>query len=515
MKKYLLSIKLHIISSLILYTLEVIITSVILLIPGFLIDHYTQGKMYIVDLVLLYIVIFSLYLVVCYFSNRVADYRRIKFEKQIKADFFEAVINKKYLAFSKYDVGEYLSMQANDITEMCQNYLSPLLAVIRSFIMIIVFGISLIVFVDFSIALFIILFSVVVVLIPNITGNNLAERNKNYMQETGRYTSAVSKYFGSYAILDKSAKDKITKLHQKDLNQVLDTNMHFRRLNSFAMVINGGAVEFISIVVFAIVAVLLYKNIITVGMATIAFTYSTKFMDPIYELNQNIGRIKSVEKIKLKLLNIIEQTDEVSYAEINLLEKIDVSSLSKTYGATQIAIPPLQFVYPNKYLIVGQNGVGKSVLMRLLMQFEAPDSGEILYNSYKEIDTSIHMNYVPQKPVIFNASYKDNVTVFGAYNDKDIPRYESFFPESMIKNIKKNLDPENLSGGEKQVIALIRALCSQKEVLLLDEPFSAMNQLTIDTFMAHIKEINRTIIIIAHNIDNYEETFDAVYKIGL
>jgi ABC-type bacteriocin/lantibiotic exporter with double-glycine peptidase domain len=67
---------------------------------------------------------------------------------------------------------------------------------------------------------------------------------------------------------------------------------------------------------------------------------------------------------------------------------------------------------------------------------------------------------------------------------------------------------KNLSGGEKQVIAILRALCSEKPILLMNEPFAAMNQITIDTFMEHLDEIQKTVLIIAHNIDQYADVFD-------
>ena len=63
------------------------------------------------------------------------------------------------------------------------------------------------------------------------------------------------------------------------------------------MVLNGGSVEALSLIVFAMVAFLLSKGMITLGMGTIAFTYSTKFMDPMYELNTNIGTVISVSDI--------------------------------------------------------------------------------------------------------------------------------------------------------------------------------------------------------------------------
>lgn len=93
-------------------------------------------------------------------------------------------------------------------------------------------------------------------------------------------------------------------------------------------------------------------------------------------------------------------------------------------------------------------------------------------------------------------------------------KYESFFPKEILDNIKKNTNLSNLSGGKKQVIAIIRALCSGKRIIIMDEPFSAMNQVTIDSFMRHIKRLDRMIIVVAHNVEKYSSLFDDILTIS-
>lgn len=513
MKKYLSQIRWYIAGSLILYALEVIATSMILFFPGYLIDHYLDGKDVIFKVILVYIAVFTMYLLIAYFSNRMADYRRIRFEKNIKKDYFDAVIGKRYGDYHKYDIGEYLSMQANDITEMCQGYLSPLLSIFRSAMMIVAFGAALVLFVDISIAVVIILFSVIVVFIPKFTAKNLAKSNGAFLHHVGRYTSAMKTFFESHDILDSRGKKKIEEMHEAELDAVLDKNMKFRRINSLAMVINGGAVEFMSVVSFIVIAVLLLRNKITVGMATVAFTYSTKFMDPIHELNVNIGRINSVREIKEKLNKIINENDETELKALDEINVIEASGVKKHFADVEIAIPDMKFVCPKKYLILGENGAGKSVLFRMLMGFYKPDSGKILFNGEEDVDTSLFINYVPQQPVIFDASYLDNITIFGTYGAEELEQYEALFPKDLINRIKNNFDNKNLSGGEKQVVALLRALCSRKPVLLLDEPFAAMNQAAVDAFIGKMDEIDRMVIIIAHNVDGHVERFDGVYRV--
>lgn len=513
MKKYLLRIKSYIIVSLICNGLETITISIILFLPGYLIDHYLEGLTTIYLLIICYTMSFSVYLLICYFSNRISDFRRIKFEKNIKNDFFNAVIDKSYNDYYKYDVGEYLSMQANDITEMCQNYLSPLLAIYRSLIMIVIFGISLMFCVNFSIALAIILGSVVAAFIPQLTASQLSKRKGIYLKNIGKYTSKLKTYFEAHDILDKKSTCTIKNIHEVELESVLSDNMHFRKLNSFAMVLNGGAVEFVSVISFIVVALLLHSKSVTMGMATAAFIYSTKFIDPIYELNLNIGRVKSIREIQKKLEAIIKDKSSSALKCPNNIEKIEVLDVTKKFKQTEIEIPNMKFIYPNKYLIIGDNGVGKSVLFRMLMNFYKPDSGQIKYDELSQIDVSLLNVYAPQQPIIFEASYYDNVTLYGTYDDTDLLLYETYFPSDLIERVKSNIMSKNISGGEKQVIALLRALCSKKPVLLLDEPFSAMNQRTIEKFLSNIDKIKCMFIIIAHNVNEYLDCFDHVYNV--
>ena len=512
MKSFLLHIRTYIIISLFLFLSEITATSIILLFPGLLIDSFINNKLSLINMIILYIVTFSIYLLITYISNRVADYRRIKFEKKIKQDFFESIMRKSFLKFYEYDLGEYISMQSNDITQMCQNYLSPLLAIFRSIIMIIIFGISLIIFTDTIIAMVIIVFSFFVVFVPKITEHSLSRKNEVYIRALGKYTSSVQKYFVSHDILDKKGIEKINIVHREKLDNLMDKNMDFRKVNSLALVINGGVVEFISIVTFIVVGYLLYNSNITIGMATIAFTYSTKFMEPIFELNLNIGRVKSVKKIKEKLISILK-TENKSYKTIKKLEKIYFNNLKITLNDNTLVYDELKLDFPKKYLITGENGSGKSVLAKLIMGFLVANEGKILYNDFNSINISEHISYVPQVPVIFEGSYMDNITIYETYSDKNLELYESCFPSQVIKNIKSNENLENLSSGEKQIIAIIRAFCSEKEFIILDEALSVMNQITIEKFMETIFNLNKSIVIIAHNVDEYKDRFYKTYKV--
>lgn len=162
--------------------------------------------------------------------------------------------------------------------------------------------------------------------------------------------------------------------------------------------------------------------------------------------------------------------------------------------------------------MLGENGIGKSVLLKMLLGFMKPSEGEVLY-----VPTDITPNeaicYVLQKPLLFDGSYLDNISVFGTYDCKNLNTYEQYFPTYLIEQIKSSSDLNSLSGGEKQILCLLRAICSEKNVLILDEPFSAMNDIVINSFMNHLKEIDKLVIFVAHNMNQYTDVFDQVYQL--
>ncbi|MDF2520082.1 MAG: transporter ATP-binding protein [Clostridia bacterium] len=160
--------------------------------------------------------------------------------------------------------------------------------------------------------------------------------------------------------------------------------------------------------------------------------------------------------------------------------------------------------------IVGQSGSGKTTLLRMLNKLISPDSGKILYNdeNLKEID-SIGLRrkvvMLPQTPVIFNGTIRDNLQIGLKLAEKP-EAADSELLEILEKvHLKKGLDEnaDKLSGGEKQRLALGRVMLLKPEVLLLDEPSSALDeeteQLIIESVVEFSKRNNRTLIMVTHS----------------
>lgn len=523
MKDYLKNIKFLIAISLLLFLLETVITSLILYTPGYVFDRYKKETFSIKITVITLVFLFLGYVLVCYGSNRLADYRRIIFEKNIKLDFFNSIMRKNQNKFSEYKLNEYISIQSNDITEICQMYLSPTIGIFRSILMIIIFCVTLIIFVDKTITIVILGLSFLSVLTPNLTEKKLSNLNDIYLREVGRYTDKISEYYKFHKVLDRSDIKKIIEEHRKDLELVFDKNMDFRKINSLAFTLNGASVELINIVIIALVSFLLVKSKITIGQAMTAIMYSGKFIDPLYELNLNKSRIKSVKKIQEKLLNILKdvnfdisnESKDMKDIKFNLL---NTSNIEKVFPNKVINIKPMIFERGKKYLLIGENGVGKSLYLKFIMGEVDKDNGTIFLNNknieqYNIDNMNDIISYCEQSTIVFNSSYINNVSIFNSKSINNLDFIESLFPEHIIKKLH-TLNVDSMSGGEKQIISIIRTLLTEKEIIIMDEPFSAISKEILDYFMKNMYKLDKTIIIVAHNIEKYKNKFDCVYVIG-
>lgn len=512
MGEYLLKIKWNIIINCLLFTLETACFSIMLSLPGMLIDSVDKGSRYLLFLGCIYIGVFLFYLLVCYASNRCADFRRVKFEKALKQDYFNAALKQSRHDFTRFDVGEYISMQSNDITEMCQNYLSPMLGIYRSLIMIIVFGICLFVLVDSMISIVIIGFSFLATLVPRITADILATRNAKYMKTLGKYTTKIKSFFESHPTLDHRSKEKLSEQNEKALDNLFNDNMKFRKVNSLSYVLNGGSIEVVSVITFMFVGYLLINGYITVGMATTAFIYSNKFTEPFYELNTNLGAIHSVKHIQEKLVQFLKATFHEK-KEIHSFHEMHVYNVQIEFPDKVLHFPNMHFVNGKKYLIVGGNGSGKTSFLNALFGVNAyKGTISIDGNEARDVNLDSIVAYGSQQSYMFEGNYIENVSVFGAYDISQLEVYESYFPKDVIDNIKNNETMVHLSAGEKQVVALLRCFCMDKQCIILDEPFANLNDASIHCLMEHIHQINKTIIMIGHNVDTYQDMFDEVYK---
>ncbi|MEA3372457.1 MAG: type I secretion system permease/ATPase [Campylobacterota bacterium] len=196
--------------------------------------------------------------------------------------------------------------------------------------------------------------------------------------------------------------------------------------------------------------------------------------------------------------------------------KIEFKEITFTYpGEAKVALNNLSFtIEPGEHVgIIGKMGSGKSTIHKLLMGLYDHGSGSILIDDvelqqYDPVELRKHIAYVPQDVLLFQGTIKENIAmkepgisdqqIIDAAKMSDVMSYVNDDPRGLNMNIREK--GENLSGGQRQSIAIARAFLTDFSISLLDEPTNDMDNATELRVMQSLMERtkNTTMLLVTH-----------------
>ena len=177
--------------------------------------------------------------------------------------------------------------------------------------------------------------------------------------------------------------------------------------------------------------------------------------------------------------------------------------------------------------LMGASGSGKSMTLKCIAGIETPDHGRIvlnnrvLFDSEKKINVLIqkrNVGYMFQSYALFpNMNVYENISVgLKARKVKDVDIVvQKVMQQFRIRELASRY-PKQLSGGQRQRVALARLMAYEPDVLLLDEPFSALDEDLKEDLLRELKselQISKPVICVSHNKEEVNELCDLKYKI--
>lgn len=188
---------------------------------------------------------------------------------------------------------------------------------------------------------------------------------------------------------------------------------------------------------------------------------------------------------------------------------INVQELSKSYDNVEIFKDINLNISQGEFVsIIGPSGCGKSTLISIIAGLDVPTAGKVLFDGKEVKDTDTERMMVFQNPALFPWLNVYNNVAFGlkniCKNPDEIQERVSSTLKKVYLNKYKDYYPHQLSGGMKQRVAIARSLVMNPRVLLMDEPFSALDEQTRMLLHDELQQIwmetKKTVLFVTHNI---------------
>ena len=205
---------------------------------------------------------------------------------------------------------------------------------------------------------------------------------------------------------------------------------------------------------------------------------------------------------------------------------IEFINLTKRFPGGKIAVDSLNLTFNDGEFIVfiGTSGSGKTTSMRMINRMIEPTSGEILINGKNSKDMNAvelrrQIGYVIQQIGLMpHMTIFDNIVMVPKLLKWPVEKQRKI-AEELIQKVDLPLDfleryPSELSGGQQQRIGVIRALAADQDIILMDEPFGALDPITRDSLQETLKELQRelgkTVIFVTHDMDEALKLADRI-----
>lgn len=294
-----------------------------------------------------------------------------------------------------------------------------------------------------------------------------------------------------------------------------------RFVNSAAVNFAGVAQQFSQVGVVVLGVFMVSDGRISTGALIASVILTGRAMAPLAQVANLLGRMNGALASYKALDHLMQARTEIDpkrdyLRRGKLAGKIEFREVSFSYpGQKSRALDEVSFVIEpgERVAILGRNGSGKSTIVRLMMGIYEPSEGSVLADDtdIRQLhahDLRANFGAVLQDVCLFSGSIRDNITLGAKHlNDDDVLRAAKLAGvHEFIGASESGYDQilaergDGLSGGQRQAIALARALAADPSILLLDEPSSALDAQAEAQLIAQLSKATRgkTFVIVTH-----------------
>lgn len=446
--------------------------------------------------------------------------------KKMRQELFEHLQRLPLKFFDKHPFGEVMSRLTNDITAISQSLSDSLASLLGS-------SLSALGSLIFMFYLSPIFASVTILIIPLtvLSSGWIVKKSGRYFLQQAKDLGALNAYIEEIISGQKTVKvftqeEVVSETFAEKNNLLKQSGFKAQLLSGLVPVIMGALTNANFVVLAFLGGYLAVLGKITVGILTSFIQYSNAFTRPLAQMANQINAIQQALAGAERVFEILDEKPEEDVPEAKALTtsvgRVEFKNVGFSYDGKTKVLQNINFTAEagKTIALVGATGSGKTTIINLLQRFYTPTGGQILIDSQDIAQASLQsvrqgFAAVLQDTRLFADSVKENIR-FGRLDASDAEvkkaaelahadQFIRLLPH--IYNTKLSADGASLSAGQRQLLAIARAILADPDILIFDEATANIDTLTekhIQRGMRNLKK-NRTTFLIAHRLSTVRE----------
>lgn len=438
----------------------------------------------------------------------------------LRRDAYEHVQSISIQSHEQSELGDLLSLVTTEV-RILSNFLTRTLANIPSNLATGAGAMVLLLLIDPVMALVLPVLVPAIIVLNKLTGRRLRTlARKARRAEVEVFSQAQSDLEMLSAIKSYAREDDYSRRYNKALENAREATLSQAKLSAFIGPIMGLVVALIAVGILFIGATEIPGSEAHSAGELLSFLlYAALLTAPANQMARIYGEFQVASGTLTRLSEVLDLPAEEGYSvkdrALDTMGAISFEDIHFSYPGRDKVLNglSLEIAAGEVVALTGENGVGKSTLVRLLLRFYEPQAGRIRLDGKDIRELNVQrlrrqVGYVPQRALLFDGSIKDNITMEApnALQESIIAAAKLSGADDFVQGLPEGYDTligdkgVRLSGGQRQRIALARALFADPPIYVFDEATSMYDMPSEAAFVeACVKSLKgRTIIVITH-----------------
>lgn len=468
-----------------------------------------------------YTIIFILYILISFATGYLRKYARQKIlsstMQKFKNDLNSHIISMSFNDFRKHNTAKYLNELTTNADMIRESYYTQFLNLYTEVLKFIIAFISMF-YLSPSLGIFVIILTLCQMIVPYIFTKRISALGKTFSISQANYILSIKEHFASFITNRLFHIEDNVKKHHDRLNYIAENaRSRSKLMNALSYEFSFAIGTIMYLGIYLLGAILVIREQLSIPAIIAASQLMVYISVPLTTVSGSIAEMKSTKEVISGIYELLS-IPSASYGSIcksSFSKDITLHDINFSYE-NKLILENLDYTFEKgkKYIITGESGSGKSTLLSLISRLMPIDSGKITIDNVNieeilTVDYTNLMTFISQDPYLFDETLAENIRLFYDADDNAVvdaltraglSEYLKSVPDGLNTKIGENAG--EISGGERQRIAIARALLRHSPILLLDESTSNLDPTIaedIERLIFTLEDI--TVLFVTHHVN--------------